>query len=40
MFAMALQSTGNIDDYWMEEDDGVIAAPYFNKKLGMSKNLF
>lgn len=25
MFAMTLQSTGNTDDYWMEEDNGVAA---------------
>jgi hypothetical protein len=40
MFAMTISPIPNIQEYWRQDDDGIILANRFGEKLHMSKNRF
>ena len=40
MYGMTLSPISNIEDFWMEEDDGLIPAHQFGIKTGLSKGRF
>ena len=40
MFAMTLSSVPNVEDFWQEEDEGLLTAQRFGSKLNMGKTRF